>query len=199
MRSMTLPTTDSNASAPSISSPSGPSRSVSQSRLREAAGSAVLPSQMLREKPQRRSSEWIHQHDEEDKAADADALQFSKFHEAQSFNICAQMRCKVYLKQSYAQWRALGSARLRLYRLRPSNSNQLVVENEKKVMISSIVLPMAVQRFGKTGLAIELSDMGRLTGVVYMFHMRSEESANGLYEQLLSGSSRSALSSPQST
>ena len=199
MRSMTLPTTVSNASAPSVSSPSGPSPSVSQSRLREAAGSAVLPSQMLREKPQRRSSEWIHQHDEEDKAADADALQFSKFHEAQSFNICAQMRCKVYLKQSYAQWRALGSARLRLYRLRPSNSNQLVVENEKKVMISSIVLPMAVQRFGKTGLAIELSDMGRLTGVVYMFHMRSEESANGLYEQLLSGSSRSALSSPQST
>ena len=151
--------------------------------------------------PMRPSHEWMHEPDDEDDAneIDAAAVQRARTHEAQSFSLCAQMRCKVFLKQSYAQWRALGSARLRVYHLRPSATNQLVVENEKKTMISSIILPNAVQRVGKTGLAVELSDFGRLSGIVYMLHMRSEESANGLFQQLLSGSARSPVSSPQPT
>lgn len=201
IRTATVPMPAASASAsPGLPQPPRAlSRSASQSQLGEhiQSNGAVLPSQMNRDKPQRNSNEWMHEPDDEENDNDVANSRRMLAHEAQSFNLCAQMRCKVFLKHSYAQWRALGPARLRLYHLRPSNTNQLVVENDKKTIISSIILPIAVQRVGRTGLAVELSDYGRLTGVVYMLHMRSEESANGLHQQLLTGSARSPVSSPQ--
>lgn len=201
IRTATVPVPAASASDSSspLQLPRALSRSASQSQLGEhnPSNGAVLPSQMVRDMPQRHSNEWMHEPDDHENDNDLTNSRKMRAHEAQSFNLCAQMRCKVFLKHSYAQWRALGPARLRLYHLRPSGTNQLVVENDKKTIISSIILPIAVQRVGRTGLAVELSDYGRLTGVVYMLHMRSEESANGLHEQLLTGSSRSPVSSPQ--
>lgn len=71
------------------------------------------------------------------------------------------MKCKVFLKQHHAQWKALGTAKLLLYQQEPGNVKQLVVEQENKaktLLISTIVLMDAVERVGKTGVAIELSD-----------------------------------------
>ncbi|KAH9858197.1 hypothetical protein C2E23DRAFT_170700 [Lenzites betulinus] len=109
--------------------------------------------------------------------------------------ISAQMKCKVFLKREHAQWKSLGSARLRLYREDPTNIKQLVVEAEnrdKTVLISTIVLTDGVERVGKTGIAIELSDKGLRTGIVYMLQLRNEKSASGLFDQLLAGSDRAA-------
>ncbi|RPD64966.1 hypothetical protein L227DRAFT_650102 [Lentinus tigrinus ALCF2SS1-6] len=107
--------------------------------------------------------------------------------------VSAQMKCKVFLKQHHAQWKSLGSARLRLYREDPTNIKQLVVEADNKgktVLISTIVLTDGVERVGKTGIAIELSDKGLRTGVVYMLQLRNEKSAGGLFDELLVGSDR---------
>ena len=107
--------------------------------------------------------------------------------------ISAQMKCKVFLKREHAQWKSLGSARLRLYREDPTNIKQLVVEADDKhktVLISTIVLTDGVERVGKTGVAIELSDKGMRTGVVYMLQLRNEKSAGGLFDELLAGSDR---------
>ena len=107
--------------------------------------------------------------------------------------VSAQMKCKVFLKQQHAQWKSLGSARLRLYREDPTNVKQLVVEadnKDKTVLISTIVLTDGVERVGKTGVAIELSDRGLRTGVVYMLQLRNEKSAAGLFDELLVGSDR---------
>ncbi|KAI0068338.1 hypothetical protein BV25DRAFT_1875775 [Artomyces pyxidatus] len=108
-------------------------------------------------------------------------------------SISAQMKCKVFLKQQHAQWKSLGSAKLKLYREQPTNVKQLVVEAEDKhhsVLISTIVLTDGVERVGKTGIAIELSDKGARTGIVYMIQLRNEQSTLGLYESLLAGSDR---------
>ncbi|KAI0639797.1 hypothetical protein C8Q77DRAFT_1214236 [Trametes polyzona] len=107
--------------------------------------------------------------------------------------ISAQMKCKVFLKREHAQWKSLGSARLRLYREDPTNIKQLVVEadnKDKTVLISTIVLTDGVERVGKTGVAIELSDKGLRTGIVYMIQLRNEKSASGLFDELLAGSDR---------
>ncbi|TBU34517.1 hypothetical protein BD311DRAFT_773593 [Dichomitus squalens] len=107
--------------------------------------------------------------------------------------VTAQMKCKVFLKQQHAQWKSLGSAKLRLYREDPTNIKQLVVEADDKhktVLISTIVLTDGVERVGKTGVAIELSDKGMRTGVVYMIQLRNEKSAAGLFDELLAGSDR---------
>jgi len=107
--------------------------------------------------------------------------------------ISAQMKCKVFLKQQHAQWKSLGSAKLRLYRESPTNIKQLVVEadnNKKTVLISTLVLEDGVERVGKTGVAIELSDKGQRTGIVYMIQLRNESSAAGLFDSLLAGSDR---------
>jgi hypothetical protein len=107
--------------------------------------------------------------------------------------ISAQMKCKVFLKQSHAQWKSLGSAKLKLYHEQPTNVKQLVVEAEdknKSVLISTIVLTDGVERVGKTGIAVELSDKGARTGIIYMIQLRNEQATVGLYESLLAGSDR---------
>jgi hypothetical protein len=103
------------------------------------------------------------------------------------------MKCKVFKKQHHAQWKALGAAKLKLYREEPTNVKQLVVEadnKDKSVLISTIVLTDGVERVGKTGVAIELSDQGTRTGIVYMIQLRNETSAGGLFDSLLMGSER---------
>lgn len=110
--------------------------------------------------------------------------------------IMAQMKCKVFQQQQHAQWKSLGSANLTLYRQEPTNVKQLVVEagsKEKSILISTIVLTDGVERVGKTGVAIELSDAGGArTGVIYMIQLRNEETASGLFKTLLAGSDRAA-------
>lgn len=110
--------------------------------------------------------------------------------------ITAQMKCKVFHQQQHAQWKSLGSANLTLYRQEPTNVKQLVVEassKEKPILISTIVLTSGVERVGKTGVAIELSDAGGArTGVIYMIQLRNEDSASGLFKTLLAGSDRAA-------
>lgn len=108
--------------------------------------------------------------------------------------VSAQMKCKVFLKQQHAQWKSLGSAKLKLYRESPTNVKQLVVEadnKEKSILISTIVLTDGVERVAKTGVAIELSNKGVRAGVVYMLQLRNETSAQGLFDSLLAGSDRS--------
>jgi hypothetical protein len=107
--------------------------------------------------------------------------------------ISAQMKCKVFLKQNHASWKSLGAARLKLYHQHPTNVKQLVVEADTKehpLIISTIILTDGVERVGKTGVAIELSDKGTRTGIVYMIQLRKENVASGLFDQLLMGSDR---------
>lgn len=111
-------------------------------------------------------------------------------------NITAQMKCKVFLKQHHQQWKNVGSAKLRLYHESPTNVKQLVVEadnSKKTVLISTIVLADGVERVGRTGVAVELSDKGARTGIVYMIQLRNETSAGGLFDSLLAGSDRSGV------
>ncbi|KAK2461844.1 hypothetical protein APHAL10511_006307 [Amanita phalloides] len=105
--------------------------------------------------------------------------------------ISAEMKCKVFLQQQHAQWKSFGSAKLKLYCQSPTNIKQLVVASNKSVLISTIVLTDGVERVGKTGVAIELSDKGARTGVVYMLQLQNETSAATLFDSLLAGSDRS--------
>jgi hypothetical protein len=105
--------------------------------------------------------------------------------------LAAQMKCKVFVQSAKNQWKSLGTAKLKLYLQSPGNRKQLVVE-DKTVLISTIVLEDGVERVGKTGVAIELSDNGQRTGLIYMLQMKTEASATGLFQQLLLGSSRAS-------
>ncbi|KAG8811887.1 hypothetical protein FRC19_003512 [Serendipita sp. 401] len=108
-------------------------------------------------------------------------------------SITATMRCKVFLKQQHQQWKALGSGKLKLYHTVPTNVKQMVVESDsssKTMIMSSIVLTDGVERVGKTGVAVEMSDGGARTGVVYMVQLRNEQSTQGLFDSLLAGSDR---------
>jgi len=105
------------------------------------------------------------------------------------------MKCKIFLKQQHAQWKSLGAAKLRLYHQSPTNVKQLVVESDSKdkaMLISTIILDDGVERVGKTGVAVELSDKGARTGIVYMIQLRNEKSASGLFDSLLAGTDRSS-------
>ncbi len=110
-------------------------------------------------------------------------------------SVSATMTCKVFVKQQHSQWKSLGSAKLTLYVQEPTNVKQVVVEQDNKqktVLISTVILSDGVERVGKTGVAIELSDQGNRTGVIYMIQLRNERSAEGLFNSLLAGSDRLA-------
>lgn len=105
--------------------------------------------------------------------------------------LAAEMKTKVFLKQSHSQWKPLGTAQLRVFVQKPGNSKQLVVGTDKgKTLISTMVLTDGIERVGRTGVAVDLSNRGVRTGIVYMLQMKSESSASGLFEQLLEGSDR---------
>lgn len=110
--------------------------------------------------------------------------------------ISAQMKCKVFLKQAHQQWKSLGAGKLKLYTQKTGGKvKQLVVESDsssKSLLISTIVLTDGVERVAKTGVAVEISDRGARTGIVYMIQLRNENSAAGLFESLLAGSDRTA-------
>lgn len=110
-----------------------------------------------------------------------------------SSRITSNMKCKVFLKEQHAKWKSLGSAQLRLFHESPTNVKQLVVEAGKKVLISTLILEDGVERVGKTGVAVELSDKGHRTGVVYMIQTKDEKAANELFTNLLAGSDRSEV------
>lgn len=107
-----------------------------------------------------------------------------------------EMKCRVFHQQQHAQWKSLGSAQLTLYHQQPTNVKQLVVgagsKDKKNMLISTIVLTDGVERVGKTGVAIELSDAkGARTGIIYMIQLRNEQAAQELFDKLLAGSDRS--------
>ncbi|WWC87232.1 uncharacterized protein L201_002120 [Kwoniella dendrophila CBS 6074] len=109
--------------------------------------------------------------------------------------ISAQMKCKIFLKQEHQKWKSLGSGKLKLYLQKQGPPlKQLVVENDSnsksQIIISTIVLTDGVERVAKTGVAIEISDKGKRTGIIYMIQLRNEKSAMGLFESLLQGSDR---------
>ncbi|OJA10815.1 hypothetical protein AZE42_00266 [Rhizopogon vesiculosus] len=109
--------------------------------------------------------------------------------------VSEKTKCRVFHQQQHAQWKSLGSAQLTLYCQEPTNVKQLVVEadsKDKTVLISTIVLTDGVERVGKTGVAVELSDAkGARTGIIYMIQLRNEKAAGGLFDKLLAGSDRS--------
>lgn len=110
-----------------------------------------------------------------------------------SSRVSVQIKCKVFLKQQHAQWKSLGGARLKLYHESPTNIKQLVVEADSKsksVLISTLILTDGVERVGKTGVAVELSDRGQRTGIVYMIQTKGEKYATELFDGLLAGSDR---------
>ncbi|CUA77521.1 hypothetical protein RSOLAG22IIIB_02536 [Rhizoctonia solani] len=107
--------------------------------------------------------------------------------------VTCETRCKVYAQQEHQKWKSLGAARLKLYQAMPTNVKQLVVQADSKsknMLISTIVLTDGVERVGKMGIAIELSDNGSRTGVVYMIQLKNESTANTLFDALLAGSDR---------
>ena len=109
--------------------------------------------------------------------------------------ISAEMKCKVFLKQQHAQWKSLGGARLKLFEQQgPIVVKQLVVAADNKnkdLIISTIILTDGLERVGRTGIAIELSDKGLRTGIIYMVQLRNEADTTRLFNSLLVGSDRS--------
>ncbi|EKM61149.1 uncharacterized protein PHACADRAFT_247557 [Phanerochaete carnosa HHB-10118-sp] len=111
-------------------------------------------------------------------------------------SVTAQMKCKVFLQEHHAKWKSLGAAKLMLYHESPTNIKQLVVEadsNKKTVLISTIIAEDGVERVGKCGVAVNLTDKGVFTGVVNMIQTKGEKDASTLFNALLAGSVRSEV------
>lgn len=107
--------------------------------------------------------------------------------------IIEQGKCKIFHQQHHQAWKSLGTAHLQLFHMQPTNVKQLVVQADDKkrsLIISTLVLSDGVERVGKTGIAVSLSDKGVRTGIVYMVQLKNESAANQLFDKLILGSDR---------
>ena len=172
---------------PSVALRSGKSRSGPESSaLRSGMGDYVDESELL--SPPGGAHDGLS-------ASTSGGSQISLSSSREAVSVTAQMRCKVFAQQKgHAQWKALGTARLKLYVRSPSGIKQLVVDSDKgagssllsgmsggnggKTMISTIVRPDGVERVGKTGVAIELADAeGERSGIVNMLQVSASHAA----------------------
>ncbi|BGP16734.1 hypothetical protein JCM10213v2_004736 [Rhodosporidiobolus nylandii] len=154
-----------------------PSQALLEDRAQSAPGAS------------RQGSKLSHSHGAEDDSPPASPVEPRA---QDKTRIVAEMRCKIFLQQHHAVWKSLGTAKLKLFLSQPSNTKQLVVDSDKKgaTIVSTIVLVDGVERVGKTGVAVEISNNGDRTGIIYMLQMKTEQAATGLFEQLLIGSDR---------
>ncbi|EGO27144.1 hypothetical protein SERLADRAFT_434913 [Serpula lacrymans var. lacrymans S7.9] len=178
-------------STPSTMMRSHPQRTASRGYMGESPGSRpVLPSMQM---PGSRTNSYASGSFRQ--APDSPVEEMPSSIGLGPSSICEQMSCKVFIQQNHSQWKPLGVANLKLYRQNSSNVKQLVAETDNKeraVIISTIVLVDGVERVGKTGVAIELSDArGMRTGTIYMIQLRNEATAVRLFGSLLAGSDRS--------
>lgn len=108
----------------------------------------------------------------------------------QTSTLVSQQKCKVFLQQDYSVWKNLGWGRLKLYLQSPSQQKKLVVDGDKSTLISTIILEDGVERVGKTGVAITLSQEGARLGYVYMLQLKNDKLASVFFKQLLEGTER---------
>lgn len=161
-------------------------RTGSMGNFRTASNRPLLPSAQMRS----RGSSMTEPSFDDPSPPGSPVEEFKQDLGPVTSSVSAQMKCKVFLQQQHAQWKSLGSAKLILYCESPTNIKQLVVQSNKSVLISTIVLTDGVERVGKTGVAVELSDKGARTGIIYMLQLQNEASAVKLFDSLLAGSDR---------
>ncbi|KAI8990965.1 hypothetical protein BDF20DRAFT_908789 [Mycotypha africana] len=95
-----------------------------------------------------------------------------------------QCKAKLFVKNETANWSTLGSVTMRISQQSPSLRMLIQIENDKAKLVSAIVRSGNVEKINSKRISFLLTDDSSKTSIVYMIHLREDQTGNKIYEYL---------------
>ncbi|KAI8380928.1 uncharacterized protein BYT42DRAFT_564703 [Radiomyces spectabilis] len=102
----------------------------------------------------------------------------------QSLKPVMQCKCKLFSQNETSKWTNFGSVAMRISQQLPSKKMHIYIENDKNRLVSAIVRSSNVEKINNKRLSFLLVNEQDRTSMVYMIHMRDEETSNKIYHYL---------------
>lgn len=95
-----------------------------------------------------------------------------------------QCKAKLFIKNETSNWSTFGSVTMRISQQDPSMRMLIQIENDKAKLVSAIVKSGNVEKISSKRISFLLIDDVQKTSIVYMVHLREDQTGNKIYEYL---------------
>lgn len=102
----------------------------------------------------------------------------------QTLKAVMQCKCKLFIKNETSSWGTLGSVTMRISQQTPSMRMHIQMENGKNKLVSAVVRSGNVERINSKRISFLLVNEAEKTSIVYMIHLREDQTGNKIYEYL---------------
>ncbi|KAI8992694.1 hypothetical protein BDB01DRAFT_446792 [Pilobolus umbonatus] len=117
-----------------------------------------------------------HDHDEEEHV--------DLINVPQTLKPVMQCKAKLFVKNETSNWSTFGSVTMRISQQNPSLRMLIQIENDKTKLVSAIVKSGNVEMISPKRISFLLVDETAKTSIVYMVHLREDQTGNKIYEYL---------------
>ncbi|KAG2198588.1 hypothetical protein INT47_001035, partial [Mucor saturninus] len=95
-----------------------------------------------------------------------------------------QCKAKLFIKNETSNWSTFGGVTMRISQQAPSMRMLIQIENDKAKLVSAIVKSGNVEKISSKRISFLLVDDAQKTSIVYMIHLREDQTGNKIYEYL---------------
>lgn len=95
-----------------------------------------------------------------------------------------QCKAKLFIKNETSNWSTFGGVTMRISQQAPSMRMMIQIENDKTKLVSAIVRSGNVEKISSKRISFLLVDEVQKTSIVYMIHLREDQTGNKIYEYL---------------
>ncbi|KAI9256726.1 hypothetical protein BY458DRAFT_558360 [Sporodiniella umbellata] len=102
----------------------------------------------------------------------------------QTLSPVIECKAKLYVQTETSKWTTFGSVSIVICQQKPSMRTFIQIQNEKTKLVSAVVKSGNVEKISAKRISFLLTDEIQKTSIVYMIHLREEETGNKVYEQI---------------
>ncbi|GAA5803385.1 hypothetical protein HPULCUR_008864 [Helicostylum pulchrum] len=95
-----------------------------------------------------------------------------------------QCKAKLFIQNETSNWSTFGSVTMRISQQAPSMRMLIQIENDKSKLVSAVVRSGNVEMITAKRISFLLLDEVQKTSIVYMIHLREEQTGNKIFEYL---------------
>ena len=95
-----------------------------------------------------------------------------------------QCKAKLFIKNETSNWSTFGGVTMRISQQSPSMRMLIQIENDKTKLVSAVVRSGNVEMISSKRISFLLVDEAQKTSIVYMIHLREDQTGNKIYEYL---------------
>ncbi|KAI8642061.1 hypothetical protein BD408DRAFT_417017 [Parasitella parasitica] len=102
----------------------------------------------------------------------------------QSLKPVMQCKAKLFVQNETSNWSTFGNVTMRISQQSPSMRMMIQIENDKTKLVSAIVKSGNVEKISSKRLSFLLVDETAKTSIVYMIHLKEDQTGSKIYEYL---------------